>query len=53
MNHFAKWRSAVRKCVFFFVHFYDVVLVMFCDRTELLRENFVTVPHDTSRNPYG
>jgi hypothetical protein len=35
--HAAKQRSAVRKCVFFSVHFGDFVLVLFCDRTDLLK----------------
>jgi len=34
MNHSAKWRSAVKICV----DFCDVMLVLFCNRTNLLKD---------------
>jgi len=36
MNHSAKLRSAVKKCVFFLFNFL-VVLLLFCDPTDLLK----------------
>jgi hypothetical protein len=36
MKYSAKRSSAVRTCVFS-VHFCDVVLVLFCDRIDLLK----------------
>jgi len=37
VNHSAKRHSAMRRCVFFLCNFCDVVLVLFCDRTDLLK----------------